>query len=60
VWWNNSAKLIDPLYMLARNSPPDDLRRVLLTPFVEGHDYTWFKGFTYILPCRPRGQSFHH
>lgn len=50
-WVNDSGRLIDPLYLLALNSPPDADGGVLLTPFVEGRDYSGFRGFTYILPC---------
>jgi hypothetical protein len=51
-WVNDSGRLIDPLYLLALNSPPDASGGVLLTPFVEGRDYRDFRGFTYILPCQ--------
>jgi len=50
-WWNHSAALIDPLYMLALNDPPSDGRSVRIVPFVAGTDYASFRGFTYILPC---------
>lgn len=50
-WWNESAQLIDPLYMLGLNKPPLDGKSVDITPFVDGHDYSRFRGFTYILPC---------
>lgn len=53
-WVNDSGRLIDPLYLLALNSPPDANGGVLLTPFVDGRDYRDFRGFTYILPCRRR------
>jgi hypothetical protein len=52
-WINESARLIDPLYMLSRDRPPQPDGGVVLTPFLEGRDYTEFRGFTYILPCRP-------
>jgi murein DD-endopeptidase MepM/ murein hydrolase activator NlpD len=53
-WWNESAQLIDPLYMLALHDPPDDGKSVAITPFVRGRNYSHFRGFTYILPCRPK------
>jgi len=52
-WINESATLIDPLYMLSRERLPQPDGGVILTPFLEGRDYTEFRGFTYILPCRP-------
>jgi len=51
-WVNQSARLIDPLSMLARDTPPSEDGSVALVPFVEGRDYGEFRGFTYILPCR--------
>lgn len=54
-WTNDTARLIDPLYMLSRNSPPHDAGGVALTPFFAGQDYSTFRGFTYILPCQTRG-----
>jgi murein DD-endopeptidase MepM/ murein hydrolase activator NlpD len=53
-WINESARLIDPLYMLARNTPPDSEGGVVVTPFVANNDYRDFHGFTYILPCQVR------
>jgi murein DD-endopeptidase MepM/ murein hydrolase activator NlpD len=53
-WWNGSAALIDPLYMLGLNDPPADGKDVKITPFVKGTDYSRFRGFTYILPCVPK------
>jgi murein DD-endopeptidase MepM/ murein hydrolase activator NlpD len=50
-WWNETAVLIDPLYMLALNDPPADGESVKIAPFVAGTDYRHFRGFTYILPC---------
>jgi hypothetical protein len=46
--------LIDPLYMLGLNDPPDDGESVTITPFVKGEDYSGFRGFTYILRCAPK------
>jgi len=53
-WVNDSGRLIDPLYLLARNTSPDANGGVLLTPFVADRDYREFRGFTYILPCQRR------
>lgn len=53
-WWNKTAALIDPLYMLALNNPPEDGESVRIEPFVKNRDYSKFRGFTYILPCVPK------
>lgn len=53
-WWNETAALIDPLYMLGINDPPADGSSVQITPFIKGKDYTRFRGFTYILQCVPK------
>jgi hypothetical protein len=53
-WTNATARLIDPLYLLSRQTPPDENGRVIVTPYVRGQDYKNFRGFTYILPCRPQ------
>lgn len=53
-WWNDSAQLIDPLYMLGIHEPPDDGTSVEIVPFEKAGDYRRFRGFTYILPCSPR------
>src|SRR5262245_13672861 len=50
-WYNKSAALIDPLYLLSRETPPNANLEVLVTPFEAGKDYSRFRGFTYILPC---------
>jgi len=50
-WTNASAKLVDPLHMLALHRPPDEDGMVLIEPFVSGRSYASFRGFTYILPC---------
>ncbi|WP_409560556.1 M23 family metallopeptidase [Hyphomicrobium sp. B1] len=52
-WWNGTAALIDPLYMLGLNDPPKD-GNVKIVPFVKGRDYAGFRGFTYILQCVPK------
>jgi len=51
---NKTADLIDPLYMLGQNSGIRADKRVDIAPFFGDADYSRFKGFTYILPCRPR------
>ena len=50
-WDNQTARLVDPLFMLAQETPPSVDRRVLIPPYVPGVDYRNFRGFTYILPC---------
>jgi murein DD-endopeptidase MepM/ murein hydrolase activator NlpD len=50
-WTNKSARLIDPLYMLALNFPPEGAS-VAITPFDSGADYSQYRGFTYIFPCQ--------
>jgi hypothetical protein len=50
-WINETARLIDPLYMLARDKAPATDGHVAITPFGYNKDYSAFKGFTYILPC---------
>jgi hypothetical protein len=53
-WTNPTARLIDPLYMLSRETPPDKEGNVTIAPYISGRDYRDFRGFTYILPCHPR------
>jgi hypothetical protein len=53
-WTNRSARLIDPLYMLALHAQPDAGGAVAITPFEGGVDYSRFRGFTYILACRKK------
>mgnify|MGYP001253632732 CR=1 FL=1 len=50
-WVNKTALLIDPLYLLSRQTPPNANLEVTITPFEAGRDYSGFRGFTYILPC---------
>ena len=50
-WENQTARLVDPLFMLAQETPPFSDRRVLIHPYIPGVDYRSFRGFTYILPC---------
>jgi murein DD-endopeptidase MepM/ murein hydrolase activator NlpD len=51
-WFNKTARLIDPLYMLSRNTPPAENGSVDIVPFREGDDYSTYRGFTYILACQ--------
>jgi murein DD-endopeptidase MepM/ murein hydrolase activator NlpD len=53
-WINDSARLIDPLYLLSRDGPLKASGGVVLTPYQQGADYTHFRGFTYILPCHSK------
>lgn len=53
-WTNTTARLVDPLYMLALNSKPDDDGSVTITPYLAGRNYNDFRGFTYILPCEAK------
>lgn len=50
-WDNDTAEIIDPLYMLSRNTPPDINGQVMIVPFEAKRDFSRFRGFTYILPC---------
>ena len=50
-WENQTANLIDPLYMLSLNAPPRTDNGVDIPVFNPLHDYREFRGFTYILPC---------
>jgi murein DD-endopeptidase MepM/ murein hydrolase activator NlpD len=51
-WSNPTARLIDPLYMLSLNAPPDRDGSVDLAIFHPDGDYAGFRGFTYIFSCR--------
>lgn len=51
-WDSEASRLIDPLYLLSRNRPPVDNHFVTIEPFAAATDYSEFRGFTYILPCR--------
>ncbi len=53
-WKNATGRLIDPLFLLSRNSPPDQSGRFTIPIFDNRKDYKNFKGFTYILPCIKR------
>ena len=53
-WDNDTARLIDPLYMMALHAPPDDDAHVEVKPFDQGFDFGGFPGFSYILPCRKK------
>ena len=52
VWTNETSQLIDPLYLLSLNMPPHFRKGVEIVPFDKSTDYSQFRGFTYILPCR--------
>ena len=52
VWTNKASQIIDPLYLLSQNAAPDARNGVTITPFEPSIDYSAFRGFTYILPCR--------
>lgn len=49
---NETAELIDPLFMLAQHHGGPHNSLVEIRPFSIAEDYSGFKGFTYILPCR--------
>lgn len=51
-WDNDTARLIDPLYLMALHDPPDDGINVEVKPFDPKFDFDGFQGFSYILPCR--------
>lgn len=53
-WDNDTARLIDPLYLMALHEPPVDDVHVEVKPYEEGADYSDFRGFSYILPCRKK------
>lgn len=53
-WNNNTARLIDPLYLMALHDPPDDGVHVEVKPFDPDADFDDFAGFSYILPCEKR------
>lgn len=52
VWRNEASEIIDPLYLLSQNAAPGVRNGVTITPFDPSIDYSAFRGFTYILPCR--------
>jgi hypothetical protein len=56
VWTHEKSKIIDPLYRLSANGRPGFRDGVKIPPFDESLDYSQFRGFTYILPCRPEEQ----
>jgi murein DD-endopeptidase MepM/ murein hydrolase activator NlpD len=53
-WDNDTARLIDPLYLMALHAPPSDDIHVEVQPFAQGLDFAAFPGFSYILPCRKK------
>jgi murein DD-endopeptidase MepM/ murein hydrolase activator NlpD len=50
-WANKTAHLVDPLYMLSLDAPPNDDGSVDIPVYDSEKDYSKFRGFTYILPC---------
>lgn len=54
-WDNDTARLIDPLYLMAQHKPPADGVHVEVKPFDATADYSDFPGFSYILPCKRLG-----
>lgn len=50
-WRNETARLIDPLYMFGRHSGQRDGRFVKIKPFEPKKRYGAFRGFTYIFEC---------
>jgi hypothetical protein len=53
-WLNKTGHLLDPLYLLSQNRTPSEDGSVDIRSLDEAGDLTGFKGFTYILPCRPK------
>jgi hypothetical protein len=53
-WTNETARLIDPLYMMGLNNPPAAGGKVMITPYSATADYDRFRGFTYALQCQKR------
>jgi murein DD-endopeptidase MepM/ murein hydrolase activator NlpD len=53
-WFNRTAILIDPLYMLSLNTLPNSNGEVDIVPFDQHDDYEMYRGFTYILPCQKK------
>lgn len=51
-WDNDSARIIDPLYLMALHKSPGDGVHVEVRPFDKDADFSGFRGFSYILPCR--------
>lgn len=50
-WRNDTARLIDPLYMFGIHSPPADGTSVSIVPYEPKRRYKSFAGFTYLLEC---------
>jgi len=50
-WKNRTGHLVDPLAMLALNTPHNADGSVDIPVFDRSRDYRKFRGFTYILPC---------
>ena len=53
-WTNRTSRLVDPLYLMAREEGTLRGSDVLIEPFRAGKSYADYSGFTYILPCTKR------
>ncbi len=53
-WTNRTSRLVDPLYLMAREEGSLEGSDVLIEPFRAGRNYDDYSGFTYILPCTKR------
>ncbi|WP_419901716.1 M23 family metallopeptidase [Kiloniella sp.] len=51
VWWNYSARLIDPLYFMPRKTIKSGQVVAMITPYRKTEGFKSFSGFTYILRC---------
>lgn len=56
-WTNVTARLIDPLYMLSRQTLPHSDGSVDIHPYLPQRDGANYAGFSYILPCVPNHPS---
>jgi murein DD-endopeptidase MepM/ murein hydrolase activator NlpD len=54
---NPRSRLIDPLYLLSLEVRPNAQLEAPIQPFGTMRGYSEFKGFTYFLECRKRGQG---
>lgn len=52
-WRNDTGHLVDPLYMMSLNGTIHADGSVPIQAFEPKRDYSGFRGFTYILRCRP-------
>ena len=53
-WWNGSADLIDPLFLMSRNQTEPVDGTVDIVPFDSDADFRDFRGFTYPILCKER------